>query len=194
MITTLSFFDFDGTLIDTPLPESGKQVWMEKTGEEYPHIGWWGRPESLSMEVFDIKPFPSVLNQLISDNSKPDTYTIMLTSRMKKLKPQIELILDNHNIVFDDLSLKKGSDGDKDDRIKTYLDKFPDVETINIYDDREKEINIFKNLKSEIGNKYQINIYRVVDGSYALVENKTILKNLINEEINNLLNKTKPKG
>ena len=101
MIKTLSFFDFDQTLFNTPLPESGKRIWEEKTGEEYPHVGWWSRVESLDSNVFDIQPFPSVLNQLRNDISKSDTYTVMLTSRMNKLKPQIEILLNNHDIVFD---------------------------------------------------------------------------------------------
>lgn len=181
MITTLSFYDFDGTLMDTPLPDEGKKVWLEKTGEEYPHIGWWGRPESIDLEVFDIKPFPIILDQLKTDTAKSDTYTVMLTSRLEKLKPAIQLILDKYNIVFDDLSLKNGG-GEKSDRIKKYLQKFPDVETINIYDDRDKEMKVFSDLKKEIGDKYLINVYKVIDGNYALVESRSLI-GIINEEI-----------
>jgi hypothetical protein len=183
MIKTLSFYDFDGTLMDTPMPDSGKEEWKEKTGEDYPHVGWWGRAESLDPNVFDIKPFQSVLNQLRSDTAKSDTYTIMLTSRLEKLQPQIEILLNNHNITFDDLSLKKKSDGEKSDRIKEYLRKFPDVDTINVYDDRDKEMRIFSQMKNDIGDQYQINVYRVTDGNYALVEGVNIIEKLIFEEI-----------
>lgn len=190
MITTLSFYDFDGTLMDTPLPDSGKETWLEKTGEEYPHIGWWSRAESLDPEVFDIKPFPSVLNQLNDDNAKADTYTVMLTSRMSKLQPQVEILLNKYDITFDDLSLKSGG-GEKDERIKQYLQKFPDVTTINVYDDRDKEMKIFSKMKKEIGDKYQINIYRVNDGNFGLVENNFFIKNLINEEIKKIILESK---
>ena len=47
-------FDFDDTLCHTPLPEDGKQIWFEKTGTEWPYNGWWSKPESLDLEVFDI--------------------------------------------------------------------------------------------------------------------------------------------
>ena len=188
MITTLSFYDFDGTLMDTPLPDSGKEIWKEKKGEEYPHVGWWGRAESLNPEVFDIQPFPSVLNQLRSDTAKSDTYTIMLTSRMVKLQPQVEYLLKMHDIHFDDLSLKKGSDGEKSDRIKEYLQKFPDVHTINVYDDRDKEMRVFSKMKTELGDQYQINVYRVTNGNYALVEGVNTIQKLIVEEINKLYN------
>ena len=186
MINTLSFYDFDGTLMDTPMPDSGREIWKEKTGEEYPHVGWWGRAESLDPNVFDIEPFPSVLNQLRSDTAKSDTYTVMLTSRMEKLKPQIEILLNNNGIVFDDLSLKKDNDGEKDDRIKEYLQKFPDVHTINVYDDRDKEMKVFSKMKSELGDQYQINVYRVTNGNFALVESVNIIEKLIIEEINRL--------
>ena len=183
MITTLSFYDFDGTLMDTPMPGSGKQTWLEKTGEEHPHVGWWGRAESLDPNVFDIQPFPSVLNQLRSDTTKSDTYTVMLTSRMIKLKPQVEILLNNHGIVFDDLSLKTGNDGEKDNRIKAYLQKFPDVQTINVYDDRDKEMKVFARMKNELGSQYQINVYRVTNGSYSLVESVNKLDKIIFDEI-----------
>ena len=186
MITTLSFYDFDGTLMDTPLPDSGKEVWKEKTGEEYPHVGWWGRAESLDPEVFDIQPFPAILNQLRSDTAKSDTYTVMLTSRLEKLRPQVLRLLEIHGITFDDYSLKLGSDGDKDDRIKKYLQKFPDVDTINVYDDRDKEMRVFSRMKSELGDQYQINVYRVTDGNYALVEGINVIEKLIMEEIDKL--------
>jgi len=36
-ITKLAVFDFDGTLIMTPLPDTGRQQYREKTGKEWPH-------------------------------------------------------------------------------------------------------------------------------------------------------------
>lgn len=182
MITTFSFYDMDGTLLDTPMPEDGKRIWQEKTGTPYPHQGWWGRPESLDSTVFDIKPFASVLNQLRSDQTKNDTYTVLLTSRLTKLQPQIETLLKANGITFDDLSLKSGGE-DKDARIMTYLKKFPQVHTINIYDDREKEMVIFSKMKDQLKGDYQVNIYRVTDGKIALVEGENSLGRLISEEI-----------
>ena len=45
-ISKLSVFDFDGTLIDTPLPDYGKAEYKKKTGEDWPFPGWWGQPLS----------------------------------------------------------------------------------------------------------------------------------------------------
>ena len=89
----LAVYDFDGTLIDSPEPEVGKKQWEEKMGQPYPHVGWWGRRESLDTDVFDIKPFPNILAKLQANMADPSTTTIILTSRMEKLRPQLENIL-----------------------------------------------------------------------------------------------------
>ena len=49
----LVVFDFDATLIKTTLPDVGKGMWSSHHGIEYPHVGWWGRKESLDSDVFD---------------------------------------------------------------------------------------------------------------------------------------------
>jgi len=130
----LAVFDFDGTLIDSPDKENGMRLWKEKNGQPYPHKGWWGRRESLDTTLFDIKPFPNVLAQLEKEKSLPDTSVIILTSRMEKLRPEVEKILDMNGIVVDDVILKRGNEskGDVILRIKNYN---PDLNDIVVYDD-----------------------------------------------------------
>jgi len=41
-ITRICVWDFDGTLINTPVPEKGYVQYKEKTGQDWPHKGWWG--------------------------------------------------------------------------------------------------------------------------------------------------------
>ena len=66
--TKLYVFDFDATLIDTPLPEEGREIWKEKHGFPFPSksadeveqnkkiTGWWGRKESLDMLKSERRP------------------------------------------------------------------------------------------------------------------------------------------
>ena len=61
MKKNLVIFDFDQTLMDTLGKEEGLKIWKEKTGQDYPHKGWWGRKESLDLDVFDIEPNEDVL-------------------------------------------------------------------------------------------------------------------------------------
>jgi len=178
MIKRLAFYDMDGTLMDTPHPEDGKVQWEKVNGEKYPYEGWWGKAESLDLDVFDIKPFPSVLSQLKDDTARPDTYTVLLTSRVQKLLPQIQKILQKHGIKFNDLSLKNGS-ADKGDRIKNYINKFPDVKEISVFDDRKKELDILRSLKSEIGDDVTVNIYQADNGKLSLTESFNKITSII---------------
>lgn len=184
MAKEISFYDFDGTLIDSPLPEEGKKIWKEKTGEEYPHKGWWGRKESLDTEVFDIKPKDSVYKKYLKDKNNSDCVTVLLTNRLLKLKDSVLNILNENNIEFDEYSFKKGKE-EKTDRILSFLNNYPDVEIINIYDDREKEIDLFKEFKEGYEGEYDtINVFNV-RGNNILKEHYNRIEKIIIEEANN---------
>jgi len=186
MITRLCFYDFDGTLFNTPHPELGRIEWKNKTGQDYPHTGWWGKSETLNMEIFDIKPNDSVLNKLENDNQRSDTYTVLLTSRIERLKPDIENVLKNYGIFLNELNLKKNN-LEKDERILEYINKFPNIKDIDIYDDREKELIIFKNFKEKYRDKFNVNIYMVNNNKIDLIESKFRISSIIIEEINSIL-------
>ena len=169
MINRLIVFDFDSTLMDSPEPEQGKQLWLQKKGIPYQHLGWWGRPESLDLNVFDIKPFPSVLNQLKKEIVTPNTYVIILTSRMEKLRPYVQAVLDKNSIVVDKLDMKR-AEGDKGVKILRYVQQFPELRTISVYDDRESDIIAYENIRNQIPDGIEFNIYRVNEGNFALTE------------------------
>jgi len=176
----LAVFDFDGTLIDSPMPETGKAQWSEKMGKPYPFSGWWGRPESLDLEVFDIKPFPSVLKQLQKEQQTPDTQVIVLTSRMEKLRPYVEAVLEKNNIVVDKVDMKR-AEGDKGVKVLRYVSALPDLVEINVYEDRDTDIEAYERIKSQIPEGITFNIYLANNGSFALVEND--LMNIVKEEV-----------
>ena len=103
MITKIISVDFDGTLCNSVVPEEGKKIWKEKTGEIYPHVGWWGRLESLDQNVFELNLFPNVVNLIKKYNSDPNSLVIILTNRMGKFEPIIKDILDKNNLHVDDI-------------------------------------------------------------------------------------------
>lgn len=186
MIKEISFYDFDGTLIDSPLPEEGKEIWKEKTGEEYPHKGWWGRKESLDTKIFNIKPKDSVYKKYLKDKNDSDCVTVLLTNRLLKLKDYVLNILNENNIEFDEYSFKKGKE-EKTDRILSFLKKYPNVKIINLYDDRDKEISLFKKFREEYGDKYIINIFNVKDNNILKEYYINRIERIIIEEVNNYL-------
>lgn len=182
-IKILHAFDFDNTLFRTFEPEEGKIIWEKYYGKPYPHLGWWGKPESLDLNVFYIKPFPSVLNQLNSAIATPNTYVIILTSRMEKLRPYVQAVLDKNGIVVDKLDMKR-AEGDKGVKILRYIQQFPELKIINVYDDRESDIIAYENIRTQIPEGIEFNIYRANRGKFALVESSrkhNILEIIISE-------------
>lgn len=169
MIKRLVAFDFDATLINSPEPDEGKKIWLQVKGEQYPYLGWWGRPESLDLNVFDIKPFPSVLLQLKKELVIPNTYVIILTSRMEKLRSYVQAVLDKNGIVVDKLDMKR-AEGNKGIKILRYVEQFPELKVINVYDDRESDIQSYENIRTQIPEGIEFNIYYANQGKLALTE------------------------
>jgi hypothetical protein len=184
IIVDIINFDFDGTIADSPMSDEGKIIWKNKTGEDYPHNGWWGRKESLNDEVFDVKGFSSVINLIKSENRKPNTYNVMLTSRIPRVSDSVQFLLKKFGLEFDSLSFKSGGSSEKDERILDYLSKFPEgsIKEINVYDDREKEFKVFRSLKPKLDDMgIKFNIYRVDEGKISLLEHN--LRDIVSEEI-----------
>jgi hypothetical protein len=144
--TKLAFFDFDGTLIATPLPDVGKGIYKNVTGNDWPHVGWWGQPLSLDTDIFDIKPIPSVVSDYKKEKSDTNTIVVMLTGRMVKLSGEVKKILDQHNLHFDEYHYNRGGSTEvsKIKTMETLLEKYKDVVEIQMWDDRLEHIPIFE--------------------------------------------------
>lgn len=187
----LAVYDLDGTLMNTPSPEGGKEQWSQAKGVPYPHVGWWGRAESLDNEIFDIKPFPNILSQLKKDVVNPNTYVIILTSRREKLRPQVEKILADNGIVVDEVLLKRGNET-KGEVILSYLKRMPDLKKIDVYDDfaggEEHKIREFTDIENQIPDDVEYNIYAVEERGdrFELMESSNNVLNIIMEELRKL--------
>jgi len=185
MIRRLIAFDFDSTLMNSPEQGNGVQLWQDKMGYQFPYKGWWGRPESLDLNVFDIKPFPNVLKELEREVSTPNTYVIILTSRQEKLRPQLEAVLNKNNIHVDKVDMKR-IEKNKGERILEYVEQFPDLQEICVYDDRDSDIQSYIGIKGVVPQNINFKIYLVVNDNISLIENNNII-DIINEEIVNLI-------
>ena len=138
-INKVSIFDFDGTLMSTPHPENGKDIWEQKTGYKYPHIGWWSKKESLNTKVFTIKPIISTVNDYKEEIKNPNTLVVMLTGRISLLSDQIEYVLMTHNLLFDEYHYKYINNTliSKLNVIEDLLNRYKDVKEIEMWEDRE---------------------------------------------------------
>jgi tRNA nucleotidyltransferase/poly(A) polymerase len=131
----VKFFDFDGCLVNSVQPEEGMPLYKAATGKDYPHKGWWNRPESLDLDIFDIQPNSEIERAFREATNDKNAYTVLLTSRQKPLKDHVMKILQKHNMVFDDYAFRD-DERDKGERIldiMIYL--YPDVKKLEFYDD-----------------------------------------------------------
>lgn len=151
-ITQLSFFDFDGCLAVSPTQDTGMDTWAAHHGKPYPHKGWWSKPESLDDDVFNIQLKEEVFEALKADNENTKCITFLLTSRLPRLEEHIRKILSKHNAHLDHHFFKHYN-MEKDERILEVLNEYPFVEVIDVWDDRDKELDRFFALKEYLAKK-----------------------------------------
>jgi hypothetical protein len=159
-ITKIVIFDFDGTLMNTPHPDSGKKEWEEKTGKDYPHRGWWSKRESLDTNVFDIPAIKDTVTEYLVEYEDPNTLVIMLTGRLPNQADQVEDILNSQGIVFDEYHYKDGGDTLKSklNTLRSLLNRYPNVNYIEMYEDREPHAIAFEKWGKENDVNIKVNL------------------------------------
>lgn len=163
--TKVAIFDFDGTLVNTPLPDKGKIHYQEKTSNPWPHKGWWSKPESLDMDIFDMPVVPDVIAAYKKEKTNPNTLLVMLTGRMSKMAKRVETILKTKGLSFDKYLYNTGGEtGDaKLKDMDKLLNEYPSITEVEMWDDRIKHIPRFEawgNKKMEEGRlkKFHVNL------------------------------------
>lgn len=144
----ISVFDFDGTLVNTPLASpANKLKWANYYGKpEWPYLGWWGRDESLDTKVWDMEPISEVYNDYQKQVSNPETVTVLLTGRLQKQADLVKRITDSIGYKFDHylFNNRGGTLQNKIGHLNDLLVKYPDVRNIELWDDRVEHADEFK--------------------------------------------------
>jgi len=145
-IKKISIFDFDGTLVDSPKPEDGIPIWEEVNGYGYPFKTWWDRVESLDQEVFDIDTIESTIDNYNEEYENEDTLVIMLTGRLSKLRDTVKKILYSKGLVFHEYHFKDIDNTllSKVNKIEELLHRYPNVEEIEMWEDRKHHAKAFE--------------------------------------------------
>jgi len=152
-INRIEVFDFDGALISTPLPDDGKIQWIVKTGLEWPHKGWWDKKESLNREVFDMNVVQEVIEAYNKVKDDDSTLKVMLTGRVKSLSNDVELILSDNNLVFDEYHYNGGDVlNSKIIIVEDLVKRYNKVKNVVLYDDRVEHVTEFKKWSSKLTN------------------------------------------
>jgi hypothetical protein len=154
--TVLNVFDFDGTLMDSPMPEPGKAKYKELTGKDWPHRGWWGQTDSL--EPFEVKPIEGTKDLYNQYSVIPNAINVLMTNRLAKFEPIVKDKLSGL-YIFDYYDFKNDN-REKPDRIREILKNNPSIDTINIFDDMDEQIERFNRFKED-NPRLEINIFQI---------------------------------
>ena len=147
----LKIFDFDSTLCNSPTPNPGIQIWEEKTGKIWNGTGWWGRADSLDLNVFDIQPIEHIMKEYERVRENSDNINIVMTGRNKKLKKEVKLIIDEKfKMSFDGIFCENG--GTTLEFKLRELNKMVEfnVKSIEMWDDREKHHQHFVDFANSV--------------------------------------------
>ncbi len=169
-IKRIVIFDFDDTLVFTPTPEEGKPAYQKATGQPWPHQGWWGNPNTLEPPVFNNEPEklnPAVAKAFHSFKDDPQTYVVVMTGRIAKFENKVKQILNQYGIHADEYFFKdqksltqhpeyprKGDTFDYKAFVTVNRLMSPEIETLEIFDDREEHIPRFIELGKTLKQKH----------------------------------------
>jgi hypothetical protein len=100
-LLALHVFDFDSTLVRTPMPEEGAAAYLAATGEPWPRKGWWGHADSLGEAVMP-SPLPaSRIIRTVFDEFEEITLrsqtaaAVVVTGRLSKLRAPVLRVLND---------------------------------------------------------------------------------------------------
>jgi hypothetical protein len=168
MKRVLSIFDFDGTLVRSPMPDVGRLMYEQKTGVKYPHRGWWGRVESLDTTMFDIETIPEVIKDYKLEIADPANFVVLMTGRQPQFTEIVKTIIESKELKFDDYYFNTGGEtcSVKKFQIMEILKQQPDIKVIKLWDDRVAHIPQFKRFFEGLLDEARINSYEIhlVDG------------------------------
>jgi len=161
--TRLAVFDFDGTLVDTPLPsEENKNIWKSKTGTDWDG-GWFSNPDSLNMDVFDMPTKPKVISDYRREHSDPNSLVIMLTGRIPSVAKYVKKVLDKKGLKFDDYLFNEGgaTEDAKIHHMEMILKYNPNIREVEVWDDRDPHIPIFQAWGDEMIEKGYLDKFHI---------------------------------
>jgi hypothetical protein len=145
--TKLSCFDFDGTLVSTPIASpKNKEKWEKHYGIKWKYLGWWGRDESLDTDVWDMPAVEEVFNDYQTEIHNPNTLTILLTGRLQKQENIVRRIVNDLGYTFDYYLFNTGGNtlSNKINHLNNLLNKYPDIRDVELWDDRVEHFKDFE--------------------------------------------------
>lgn len=146
VVTKIFLIDFDGTISRSPNRKEAEKIYKEKIGEDWPFKGFYGRNESLDMNIFEFPPIQSTVDVVKREYGKPNTKVFLLTGRVPKNSQAVEKILNSYGVKFDDYFYKTSHDtlDFKLKKMSQLLEEYPDTQEVTLYEDRQEHFDAFE--------------------------------------------------
>lgn len=155
-IRKVCIFDFDGTMVDSPLPTAeNKQKWATMSAQPLGK-GWWGNPNSLCIEVFDPKLIEHVKADALDRIADESCYVVLLTGRMPRFSKVVKEILRQGGIPYMDDYFFNGESDTMTYKLgvmRKLHEQFPHVKEMEMWEDRVEHIPSFISLGEELVGK-----------------------------------------
>jgi hypothetical protein len=154
-------YDFDTTLIYTAEPIEGRKKWLEVKGENFPHpTGWFGKSESLNLDVFYPTLNEWTYKHYLEDIKDENNYVCLCTGRLQKMKSEVINILNFHDLKFNDVYCNTGGEtfNFKIKLFEKLISENKNVKEFKLYDDRHEHLIKFVDWRKVMLLKYDIKI------------------------------------
>ncbi len=150
MIRELHIYDFDATLFMSPMHPNDWEG----------HIGsWYDTLRSLSEPCVIDPPdnlwIESTVQDALASIADPNVYAVLMTGRSKRadLVARIMELIAMRGLSFDEVHLKPGGGTLpwKSSMIEDFASKMPDLQVVQIWEDRENHLQSFVGLIQSLG-------------------------------------------
>lgn len=110
----INVFDFDNTLVETPIREQAESLYRARMDHAWPFVGFYGRLEPFAPPVFPDLPDASyLLPDVAACHLQPEGLRVPLTERPVKTRQRILDICTHLRLGFDEAYFRVQSGFDK---------------------------------------------------------------------------------
>ena len=184
-IRELHIFDFDATLFMSPMypPDWGGHV-----GKCFDTVRSLSPPCVIDPSGMWIESTVSAAHESIAD---PEVYTVLMTGRTAKpaLNARVNELLDSAGLAFDEVHLKPGGGTQdwKSSMILNLIQLFPDLETVQIWDDRKNHLDHFGTVVEAQGLAVELHFTGVVLDEPCVLGDAVVDEGLLREYVREIM-------